>query len=244
MNKERLIFLDIDNTVYSEQDGISKSTVNAIKQAQDNGHKIIFNTGRIVNDLPEAVLNLKPEGFITSAGAHIEVEGKCILNLSMSMTDLHAICSYLAGNQAVFDLSNNIETFEWNGRMDLYKKEVNKISYHHLPKSARQIMYDLKRYGSIMEPHTDHQGRCTGEIFIKNINKATGIQAVLEYYHADREDTVAFGDEYIDLEMLQYAGIGVAMGNATQKLKQVADMVTKENSKDGIYYGFVACNLL
>ena len=46
------------------------------------------------------------------------------------------------------------------------------------------------------------------------------------------------------LEMLQYAGIGVAMGNASQEVKQAADMVTKNYDMDGIQYGFEACNLI
>jgi hydroxymethylpyrimidine pyrophosphatase-like HAD family hydrolase len=59
----------------------------------------------------------------------------------------------------------------------------------------------------------------------------------LSHHGADQKDSVAFGDGRKDVEMIQFAGIGVAMGNAAEKLKQTADFVTRENYNNGLYYG-------
>ncbi|MCV4732003.1 HAD hydrolase family protein, partial [Escherichia coli] len=66
------------------------------------------------------------------------------------------------------------------------------------------------------------------------IHKAFGLQRVAEYYQIPQERVIAFGDEDNDLEMIEWAGYGIAMGNAIEPLKQVANDVTKTNEEDGI----------
>ena len=65
--------------------------------------------------------------------------------------------------------------------------------------------------------------------------KEQGIMHLLERYGLKREEIVAFGDAENDIEMLQYAGIGVAMGNATEAAKAAADYVTADIDDDGIW---------
>jgi hypothetical protein len=72
------------------------------------------------------------------------------------------------------------------------------------------------------------------EIIKKGMNKAVGLDKVAYYYGIPRERIIAFGDEDNDLEMIDYAGVGVAMGNGINELKQVAKYVTKTNEEDGI----------
>ena len=58
--------------------------------------------------------------------------------------------------------------------------------------------------------------------------------AVCEACHADVSEIVAFGDDYADIGMLKMCGIGVAMGNAVQEVKDVADDITLSNEEDGV----------
>lgn len=74
-----------------------------------------------------------------------------------------------------------------------------------------------------------------GEISLSGITKSYGIQKLLDYLQMDKADTVAFGDGYNDLEMLESVGFGVAMGNAVEQLKEAADYVTDSVDEDGIY---------
>jgi len=72
------------------------------------------------------------------------------------------------------------------------------------------------------------------EIVKKGINKAVGLKKLADYYNIPRERIIAFGDEDNDLEMIDYAGVGIAMGNAIDELKAIANDVTLTNEQNGI----------
>lgn len=73
------------------------------------------------------------------------------------------------------------------------------------------------------------------EVMPKNISKRVAMEKLREHYNVDKEKLVAFGDHFVDLEMLRYAGLGVAMGNAPEKVKQAANRITTSNDEEGIY---------
>lgn len=66
--------------------------------------------------------------------------------------------------------------------------------------------------------------------------KGIGVEKVLDYFHLTKEEAIAFGDGTNDIEMLQAVGHGVAMGNATDNVKEIADDVCGSVAEDGIYY--------
>ena len=73
------------------------------------------------------------------------------------------------------------------------------------------------------------------EIVSKGIEKAKGVHRIANYLDIDQKDIIAFGDEHNDLELLEYAGWGVAMKNGTDQLKGVANDVTDlSNQEDGL----------
>lgn len=82
------------------------------------------------------------------------------------------------------------------------------------------------------------------EITAANINKSYGINKVLEYYRASFKDSIAIGDSSNDIEMLQDAGVGIAMGNAQVEVKDIADYITTDILDDGLYNAFEKFGLL
>ena len=72
------------------------------------------------------------------------------------------------------------------------------------------------------------------EIIRNGLNKAVGISHVSSYLNIPQDRIIAFGDEDNDLEMIEYAGIGVAMGNAISPLQNIANEITLSNNEDGI----------
>ena len=72
------------------------------------------------------------------------------------------------------------------------------------------------------------------EVVRKGLNKAVGVSLIAKDLNIPRERIIAFGDEDNDLEMIDYAGIGVAMGNGISELKNIANEVTGTNNEDGI----------
>ena len=76
------------------------------------------------------------------------------------------------------------------------------------------------------------------------MDKGEAMERVCEYYGADLADTVAFGDSMNDRQMLEYAGIAVAMGNSCQELKELAGIVCESVDEDGVYFEFKRMNLI
>ena len=77
-----------------------------------------------------------------------------------------------------------------------------------------------------------------GEMTLAGVNKGSGILRYLEAAGASIEDTIAIGDSGNDIDMIDLCAVGVAMGNATDKIKAAADLVTTDVDKDGIYNAF------
>lgn len=82
------------------------------------------------------------------------------------------------------------------------------------------------------------------DVISRGGSKAVGIQKVIEHLGISMKETVAFGDGLNDLEMIETAGVGVAMGNGRIELKNKADMVTDTVTNDGIYKGLDKLGLL
>ncbi|WP_202819425.1 HAD hydrolase family protein [Spiroplasma citri] len=76
--------------------------------------------------------------------------------------------------------------------------------------------------------------RSSLEITSCNVNNATRIAKICEKYQLTAKNVLAFGNEHNDVAMLQWAGVGVAMGNAPADVKTIADLVTYDNDHDGI----------
>lgn len=72
------------------------------------------------------------------------------------------------------------------------------------------------------------------EIFPKNFNKGVALKHICNQLQIAPEETMAFGDQELDIPMIEAAGLGVAMGNAISELKEKADYITTSNNKDGI----------
>lgn len=87
-------------------------------------------------------------------------------------------------------------------------------------------------------------GTSAGEMMLPGVHKATGIEVVLAHLGIDHADTIAIGDSYNDLEMLQHVAVGIAMGDAPQPVKDIADEVTAATTDDGVRLAFVRHGLI
>lgn len=87
-------------------------------------------------------------------------------------------------------------------------------------------------------------GPNSGEMMLPGVHKATGIEVLIEHLGIDRADTLAIGDSYNDLEMLAHVAIGIAMGNAPEPVRAVANEVTAGVDGDGIRLAFLRHGLI
>ena len=103
---------------------------------------------------------------------------------------------------------------------------------------------DLGKYFTVVETSFKLGDTVDGEITMNGYDKAFGMQRYLDANRGRREDTIAFGDGPNDFEMLDYAQVGVAMGNALPALKKTADLVTDPVDEDGLMHAFQKLGLI
>lgn len=127
---------------------------------------------------------------------------------------------------------------------ELYRDDLNKVSY--LLNSYEDYIETKKQFPDMQNGTWGGAGEKAlfGDIGIKNITKANAIQHLLNYLNAEQKDTIAFGDAAIDIPMLEYCSYGVAMGSGGTEIKAMADYVTDDVDKDGLYKAFVHLGLI
>ena len=125
-------------------------------------------------------------------------------------------------------------------------KNIEKVIYNNfygdLTSVKKRFATDFSIWPSSLTNRMDDDS--VGEVHVYGVNKATGIQAILDYLGKTRSEVISFGDGYNDIEMTKFANIGVAMGNGVAALKEVADLVTASIDDAGIYKGLKTLGLL
>ena len=121
---------------------------------------------------------------------------------------------------------------------------MHKISFLALKRSDfENIQNELSEYFHIHYFFGDNN-YIDGELIPKNCTKASGIAKILEYYHADVKDTIAFGDSMNDLPMISCVNTGVVHIQAPDKLKKCAKAFFKDPDQDGIYIAMKELKLI
>ena len=109
-------------------------------------------------------------------------------------------------------------------------------------KKLKKIRENLIKKGNY---EITQSGRYALEVNNKGVSKGRAVKALAEEYKIKREEIICIGDNENDLSMITYAGLGVAMGNAIDSLKEKADYITESNDKNGVakvIYEFVLKN--
>lgn len=130
----------------------------------------------------------------------------------------------------------------WNG--ELYRDDVNKVSF--LLNSYNDYLDAFQEFPYLKAGTWGGLGETAlfGDLGVKDITKASAIDCLLSHLNASRKDTIAFGDAKIDIPMLEYCEIGVAMGSGGEEIKAMADYITDDVDKDGLYKAFLHFKLI
>lgn len=127
---------------------------------------------------------------------------------------------------------------------ELYRDDLNKVSY--ILETYKDYLDTKEKFPDLESGTWGGKGEeaLFGDLGVKGITKANAISHLLNYIGAEQADTIAFGDAKIDISMLEYCAIGVAMGNGGPEIKAVADFVTDDVEQDGLYKAFERLELL
>ncbi|WP_019792453.1 Cof-type HAD-IIB family hydrolase [Streptococcus sobrinus] len=127
---------------------------------------------------------------------------------------------------------------------NLYRNDLNKISF--ILKSYQDHLDSKEAFPHLKAGTWGGRGETAlfGDLGVANIDKAHAIDVLLDFLDKDKADTIAFGDAKVDIPMLDYCAIGVAMGNGGPEILAIADMITDDVEDDGLYKAFEKLGLL
>lgn len=269
---KKIIFFDIDGTLYDFSGQMPVSTVDALKQAHVNGHKLLICSGRTKFQIYPELFSLF-DGLVGATGAYIEENGNVISEHFMSEEVLEKIIkvadsadaklaamtrNYMVLNEKCRDYILN-QFGSMSLKKDIVKRimgeyeitehlekrtDIQKILYYGSKWPLEDIAKELSDICDVTGSSLEQKALTDGEITLKGINKSYGMRKYLELHGLSREDTIAFGDGPNDLDMIEYAGTGIAMGNARQELKDVADYITRDITDDGIEHAMKHFDLI
>ncbi|MDW8750774.1 HAD family hydrolase [Streptococcus suis] len=126
----------------------------------------------------------------------------------------------------------------------LYRNDLNKVSF--VLDSYQDHLDSKQAFPQLVANTWGGRGESAlfGDLGVKDIDKAHAISVLLDHLGASQTDTIAFGDAKIDISMLDYCAIGVAMGNGGAEILAMADMITDDVEEDGLYNAFEKLGLL
>jgi len=229
-------FLDIDGTIY-DGSRVAQEVTDAISRARAAGHKVFINTARAYIGMPPQVSALPVDGFLCSFGLEVFADGKFLHRRFIPRETVMEVARYAFDNgvrlyfegEVRLDLNCHREGSLNPKNMDEFVKLLGqrRVCKFSLPDGPTQA--DRKAFGADFDFYDI-------EVIAKGYSKAKGIQLVEQFYGIPQENTVAIGDSDPDMDMVRYAGIGIAMGNSTPGLKAWADLITKPIAEHGAAY--------
>jgi Cof subfamily protein (haloacid dehalogenase superfamily) len=259
--KKKLIALDLDGTLLTNRKVISPRTKEAIRKVREQGHLVVIATGRpprsSLNYYEELELDTPMVNFNGALVHHAQDEAWGQYHFPLEReTALHVIeaCRKFQIDNVMVEIKDDYylarhctETIQILGdnRPPLGIGNLEELLDHHehptslLIRPNHHLLPQLRAHLSEEHAHLIEH-RVWGapwnviEVVKQGVNKAEGLKLIAEHFGVDRRDVIAFGDEDNDLEMIEFAGLGVAMGNAIPKLREVANRVTLTNDQDGI----------
>ena len=251
----RLLAIDLDGTLLTPQHKVSPYTLDVLKRAVADGMRLVIATGRVpfsfhrvIKDLPLNAPQITSNGatvidMSTNTLVHQQlVPPHYILPVveyarSLDLQFCYYTNEYLYAEQALYDRQNwylsgipirRVENIE-----DVYPQPCIKIGAFGDASTLRAKRRDLESHfaGQLYVTQTAEQWL---EFLHPEVSKANALRTITQMLDIRPEEVIAFGDNHNDIEMLRFAGLGIAMGNAHQEVKAAADYVTLRNVDDGV----------
>jgi len=262
-NVYKLVAIDIDGTLLNSYQEITQQVKVAIQNAKARGVKVVLCTGRPIGGIHSFIkeLNLedKDDFSITFNGAFVQnnltkkVTSESFLTYR-DLKDIYNLSHKVHSPMHYFDLTDMYTPNKRISQYTVHESYTNQVQLHyrpigdtpediHIPK----IMFvdDKERLNktieAIPEQYKDRYMFVKSnpfflEILQTGVSKGNAVKQLAEMLSIEREEIMCIGDGENDLSMIEYAGCGVAMANATPNVKKVADFHTLSKDDSGVAY--------
>ena len=252
----KLVAVDLDGTLLDSSRQVSARNRQAIKDMLDAGRIFSISTGRPLQGITTFI-------DMIGADLPVIIYNGAMAITSKTKTILHECAMEGAPAEAVvrFGREHGTNVFVYAGG-ELYVAEINQPvkDYMKVIGIAPNVTHDLSKIAAkgvtkvlfrdtpdkiaalqnAIKPHfegkVNYFTSWPNLLEFVNINTSKGVamQKIGEHYGIAQTEMMAIGDSYNDADMIRYAALGVAMGNAPQQIKDIADAVTSTNDEDGV----------
>nr|WP_314081338.1 Cof-type HAD-IIB family hydrolase [uncultured Leptotrichia sp.] len=260
----KLIAIDMDGTLLSEKKHIEEPQKKAIHKAIEAGVKVVLCTGRPLFGILPPYKELELEKYNldeyvllnNGCSVHKTTDWELLAFEEITKEDVVYLNELRKGYDLDFTVSNDKDYFVIGERANEYTKEDGKLVYvevqpisieeatsgkHTFFKSMflgneNEIARFVKDKGELI--NSRYSGvlsqKYIYETLPKGANKGVALKKLAEKLNIPREEVMAIGDGNNDIEMLKFAGVGVAMGNGTKMAKDAANYITDTNENNGV----------
>lgn len=259
--KKKVLILDIDGTLTNSKKEITPKTLEALLDIQRQGHTVIiasgrpahgvkwisdllqleqyggyilcFNGAKITNVKTKEVVYQKcfPKEYIAPLYEYAMVHDMGLVTyeedtvIAATRMDEHMECEARLNHMNLKKVDDFVSYVDFDVNKCLFTAESDKA-----PDLEREL---AAQYEGVLSIYRSEPFFI--EVMPFGVDKAASLDRLFRMIRVDREDTIACGDGFNDMSMIQYAGVGVAMVNAQEEVKKVADVVTdKSNDEDGL----------
>lgn len=261
MSDKKLLVLDIDGTLTNSKKEITEATKSAIQKIQRNGHIVVIASGRPTPGTAKVADELELDkigGYVLSYnGARITdwKTKEIIYQNTLDQEVISQLYSYATENDlglVTYQEQNVVTGTRHDDYMEL-EARINGIPIVDVEDFPEFVDFDVnkclltapidsaRQHEESISEMLDNANVCRSEPFFievmpQGVDKAASLDKLVQFLDMKQENTICCGDGYNDLSMIQYAGVGVAMENAQEEVKNQADFITKSNDEDGIVY--------
>lgn len=254
----KIVFFDIDGTLIDYKLGkISEATKMAIQRLKQKSILVIGATGRPLSMCKE-LESWGIDGFITANGAYVKFKDEVIYKSILDQETVYNIhqfakqnrdsLSYFTEKLNMNDVHNEItlrslqQTLSLNAYPEIDEDILNKEIYLMcLYGSSETIQIYQKTFPNLLfqqwHPYI-------ANVLQTEVSKSIAAKYVLNYFGYLPSEAIAFGDGENDIDLLKFVGLGIAMGNGNQKLKAIADFVTKDCDNEGVEYALKTLQII
>lgn len=259
MKTYSLVLLDLDGTLLDSNLQVSDNTKKLLKRLEARGVPIILCSARAPGgvELVEKQVGLNSPIVCYGGGLILDTDRSILGDQGIERDDAVSfkqfvalnfpnitVCSYmydiwLADNPDdpyIVMLAERNQTQPVVGSIDAALKgtgHVHKLMCMGPPREIRSLQDAAAQRFARLE--FARSGSIFLEVLAKGVSKLTAMEHLVAHYQVGMEQIVAIGDYYVDIDMLSHAGLGIAMGNAPEEVKQAAARVTASNDEEGVY---------
>ena len=243
--KAGMIVTDLDGTLLRDDKTISDFTIGVIKKYQSEGGIFVAATARPVRTAREYMKILNLNAGIFHNGAVIQEKGrktggygvKNAGELAQSILERYPFSNIAVEAEDVLYANFKADRL-WPGAEYITCESFAQLKGKTADKIIVEVtsLSEMEKYKALLpdELYIQLSENKIGMIMNQSATKYHAISFLAERYHISMDDVIAFGDDYNDLEMIEKCGKGIAVSNALEIVKGVADGVCESNQKDGV----------